>query len=108
MYRVASRFRLCRRVRAALDLHPVGERRGLTPAFAPLGIREDNWPAVVGVFSGVLAKEAVVGSLDALYTRMAQEQAGSDAASSAFDLSEALAEAAASVPRKKPSKLLLR
>jgi ferrous iron transport protein B len=46
-----------------------------------------------------LAKEAVVGSLDALYTRMAQEQAGADTAASEFDLGEALAQAAASVPR---------
>ncbi len=39
----------------------------LTPAFAPIGVREENWPATVGVFTGVFAKEAVVGTLDALY-----------------------------------------
>ncbi len=71
----------------------------VTPVFAPLGLDQDNWPAAVGIFAGVLAKEAVVGSLDALYTRMAQEQAGAEAAASEFDLGEALAEAAASVPR---------
>jgi len=41
--------------------------RSLTPAFAPLGIEEDNWPATVGIFTGILAKEAVVGTLNTLY-----------------------------------------
>lgn len=42
--------------------------RALTPIFQPMGISEDNWPATVALFTGVLAKEAVVGTLDALYT----------------------------------------
>ncbi len=41
--------------------------RSLTPAFAPLGIEDDNWPATVGIFTGILAKEAVVGTLNTLY-----------------------------------------
>ena len=45
--------------------------RGLTPAFKPMGIEKDNWPATVGIFTGVLAKEAVVGTLDALYSQLA-------------------------------------
>ncbi|MCB1692069.1 MAG: ferrous iron transport protein B, partial [Pseudomonadales bacterium] len=40
----------------------------ITPAFAPIGLHEDNWPATVGLFTGVFAKEAVVGTLDALYS----------------------------------------
>lgn len=44
--------------------------RSLTPVFSPFGIREDNWPATVGIFTGVFAKEAVVGSLDALYAEL--------------------------------------
>ncbi len=44
--------------------------RGLTPAFKPMGIEKDNWPATVGIFTGVLAKEAVVGTLDALYSQL--------------------------------------
>lgn len=40
----------------------------LTPIFAPMGIKEDNWPATVGLMTGVLAKEVVVGTLNALYT----------------------------------------
>ena len=43
----------------------------LTPVFAPIGVQEDNWPATVGVFTGIFAKEAVVGTLDALYQEVA-------------------------------------
>lgn len=46
----------------------------LTPAFKPMGIEEDNWPAVLGIVSGVLAKEVVVSTLDTLYSKMDQEQ----------------------------------
>ena len=42
--------------------------RFLTPAFSPMGIEQDNWPATVGIFTGLFAKEVVVGTLDALYT----------------------------------------
>ncbi len=41
--------------------------RSLTPIFTPMGIAQDNWPATVGLLSGVLAKEVVVGTLNALY-----------------------------------------
>jgi ferrous iron transport protein B len=47
--------------------------RAATPLFAPMGIRDDNWPAVLGVFSGVLAKEVIVGTLDSLYGDLAAE-----------------------------------
>ncbi|MDG2141839.1 MAG: ferrous iron transport protein B [Gammaproteobacteria bacterium] len=42
--------------------------KSITPAFKPLGLEEDNWPATVGLFTGMFAKEAIVGTLDALYT----------------------------------------
>lgn len=48
--------------------------RSIAPAFSPMGLDEENWPAAVGIFTGVLAKEAVVGTLDSLYTAMAEEQ----------------------------------
>jgi len=41
----------------------------ITPVFAPMGIQRDNWPATVGIFSGVFAKEAVVGTLNSLYSQ---------------------------------------
>ena len=42
--------------------------KSITPAFKPLGIESDNWPATVGLFTGMFAKEAIVGTLDALYS----------------------------------------
>lgn len=44
----------------------------LVPAFVPMGIDADNWPAVVGLLTGTLAKEVVVGTLNSLYSHMAQ------------------------------------
>ena len=41
--------------------------RVTTPVLQPLGVAEENWPATVGIFIGIFAKEAVVGTLDALY-----------------------------------------
>lgn len=45
----------------------------VTPVFSPMGIEEDNWPATVGIITGLLAKEVVVGTLDALYSNMADD-----------------------------------
>jgi len=70
--------------------------RVMTPAFAPMGIQENNWPAVVGVFSGILAKEVVVGTLDNLYSSLATDAAAGEEAG--FDLWQQLKMAAASVP----------
>lgn len=43
--------------------------RTITPAFSPMGIEQDNWQATVGLFTGIFAKETVVGTLDALYAQ---------------------------------------
>ncbi len=43
--------------------------KGITPIFEPMGVEKNNWPATVGIFTGVLAKEAVVGTLNALYSQ---------------------------------------
>lgn len=45
--------------------------KAITPMFAPLGISDQNWPATVGLFTGLMAKEAVIGTLDALYAGLA-------------------------------------
>lgn len=42
--------------------------RFITPCLSPMGIKADNWPATVGLLTGVMAKEVVVGTLNALYT----------------------------------------
>lgn len=41
-----------------------------TVIFQPMGIHADNWPATVGLVTGVLAKEVVVGTLNTLYTQL--------------------------------------
>ena len=66
----------------------------ITPAFAPMGLHEDNWPAAVGLFTGLFAKEAVVGTLDSLYTSMSEdgEEAGE------FSLMGGVTEALATIP----------
>ncbi|AGH75254.1 Fe(2+) transporter permease subunit FeoB [Edwardsiella piscicida] len=40
----------------------------LTPLLQPIGVREDNWQATVGLVTGAMAKEVVVGTLNTLYT----------------------------------------
>ena len=44
--------------------------RYVTPVFEPMGIVADNWPATVGLLTGILAKEVVIGTLNALYTQV--------------------------------------
>ena len=78
--------------------------RAIVPAFEPMGITEENWPASVGIFTGIFAKEAVVGTLNALYatidhgraTAAATAGAGTDA--EGFSLLARLGEALASIP----------
>ena len=41
--------------------------QALTPLFSPIGITMDNWPATVGLVTGILAKEVVIGTLNTLY-----------------------------------------
>jgi ferrous iron transport protein B len=74
--------------------------RAITPAFAPMGLEEENWPAAVGIFTGVLAKEAVVGTLDSIYSGLSS---GGGAESlqneeESFSLRAGVAEAVATVP----------
>jgi ferrous iron transport protein B len=64
-----------------------------------MGITTDNWPAAVGIFTGVLAKEAVVGTLDSLYSGLAASDAGAVSGEDAdFDLWASVKEAFATVP----------
>jgi ferrous iron transport protein B len=41
--------------------------KGVTPVLSPMGITENNWPATVGLVTGVMAKEVVVATLNTLY-----------------------------------------
>ena len=70
--------------------------RQITPVLAPMGVSADNWPATVGLFTGIFAKEAVVGTLDALYTGMGGPAEGAE--EEPFSLWPAIAGAFATVP----------
>ena len=39
----------------------------ITPIFKPIGLTQNNWQATVGLLTGVMAKEVVVGTLNSLY-----------------------------------------
>lgn len=39
----------------------------ITPLFTPLGITESNWPATLGLLTGMVGKEAVIGTLNSYY-----------------------------------------
>ncbi|MGL5108815.1 MAG: Fe(2+) transporter permease subunit FeoB [Vibrio ordalii] len=63
----------------------------VTPVFTPIGINQDNWPATVGIITGIFAKEAVVGTLNNLYTSAEGDE-------SEYDLMASLQEAVMSIP----------
>ena len=67
----------------------------LTPIFSPMGLHQDNWPATVGLLTGTLAKEVVVGSLNTLYGQMGHLVS---TASAHFDLWGSLKIALLSIP----------
>ena len=46
--------------------------KSIAPIFKPMGISEENWPASVALFTGLFAKEAIVGTLNSLYSTMDQ------------------------------------
>jgi ferrous iron transport protein B len=70
--------------------------KGITPVFTPMGIQEENWPATVGLFTGLFAKEAVVGTLNGLYGQMAaSEAARQESSGTASDSGGAVSESTA-------------
>ena len=70
--------------------------KAITPVFSPMGITQDNWPATVGIMTGVLAKEVVVGTLDSLYSSMDNHVRIKDTAK--FDLKRDLILALETIP----------
>jgi ferrous iron transport protein B len=63
----------------------------VTPVLTPMGVHADNWPATVGIITGIFAKEAVVGTLDALYTPESGDKGD-------FDLQAGLLKAVQTIP----------
>jgi ferrous iron transport protein B len=41
--------------------------RAVTPLFHPMGITDGNWPATLGLITGIFGKELVVGTLNTFY-----------------------------------------
>jgi len=75
--------------------------QSITPVFAPMGVSQDNWPATVGIFTGVFAKEAVVGTLDSLYGALGNDAAiaaGEEVAAEDFDFFGNIGAAFATIP----------
>jgi ferrous iron transport protein B len=72
--------------------------KSITPVFRPMGIANDNWPATVGIFTGIFAKEAVVGTLDSLYSQIDASTAGGEEEEEAFDFWGGIVESFATIP----------
>ncbi len=73
--------------------------KSLTPIFEPMGIQEENWPATVGIFTGLFAKEAVVGTLSSIYSQnLSIEDSFEEENTSGFNLWEGITEAFLSIP----------
>lgn len=73
-------------------LSTIGQKA--VPVFKPMGIAEENWPAAVGLFTGILAKEVVIGTLNSLYSQQTTRQD----VFVAFDLKKLLATAVMTIP----------
>jgi ferrous iron transport protein B len=69
----------------------------LTPLFKPMGIEQENWPATVGIFTGILAKEVVVGTLNSIYTQLSLQGPGQQ--EEEFNLVQSLSAAVATIPQ---------
>jgi len=64
----------------------------VTPIFAPIGVEKNNWPATVGIITGIFAKEAVVGTLNSLYSSSSDEE------NTEYDLSKSIEQAFMTIP----------
>lgn len=69
--------------------------KSVTPIFEPMGIEKQNWPAAVGLFTGIFAKEAVVGTLNSLYS---QNSASETEDTEPFNLGNRVVEAFLTIP----------
>lgn len=56
----------------------------ITPLFAPMGITIDNWPATLALLTGMVSKEAVIGTLNSYYAHESMLISGFGSASAAY------------------------
>lgn len=74
----------------------------ITPVFEPFGIEKDNWPASVALFTGLFAKEAIVGTLNSLYgidERRETVEIKNERDDVTFDVASIVKSAVVSIPR---------
>ncbi|MCQ2054805.1 MAG: ferrous iron transport protein B [Fibrobacter sp.] len=74
----------------------------ITPVFEPFGIEKDNWPASVALFTGLFAKEAIVGTLNSLYgidDRRETVEIKNERDDVTFDVASIVKSAVVSIPR---------
>ncbi|OCG07928.1 ferrous iron transport protein B [Gilliamella sp. wkB178] len=64
----------------------------ITPVFGPIGINQHNWPATVGIFTGIFAKESVIATLNSLYSM------GDGQPSQQFSLTKGVLNALTTIP----------
>jgi ferrous iron transport protein B len=73
--------------------------KAVTPIFSPMGLEPENWPATVGIFTGVFAKEAMVGTLNSIYSQLAgEDNPNKGAAQVKFDFWGQINRAIATIP----------
>lgn len=72
----------------------------ITPIFYPIGLTDENWPAAVGLFTGIFAKEAVVGTLNTLYAQIDGAEAAAAPSAPVPTLVEKLEGAVMTIPPK--------
>lgn len=75
--------------------------KAITPVFEPIGVEKDNWPASVSIFTGLFAKEAVIGTMNGLYGQSdAKDKTSTDSVpeEESYSLVGGLTEAFASIP----------
>ncbi len=55
------------------------------PVLAPLGVKEENWQAGVGIITGIFAKEVLVATFNSLYSPGAEDEQGEPSLSASWD-----------------------
>jgi len=73
--------------------------RSITPVFAPMGLEQENWPATVGLFAGIFAKESIVGTINSLYEQTATGEEKSASLSNTREFLQTIGEAFRSIPK---------
>ncbi|MCK9181420.1 MAG: ferrous iron transport protein B [Fibrobacteraceae bacterium] len=72
--------------------------KAISPIFEPLGVERDNWPASVALFTGLFAKEAIVGTLQSLYGIEESDGKAQNAEENKTDLGASIKTAVLSIP----------